>query len=279
MKYEYNTLYNHDSLAALENIKKQGLKFRCIFTDPPYGINFDKQNGYGRGDDRPNIIPGYVDIPSSQYHDFITKSISLANDCLTDDGLFILISGYTHIGSVQLALKQNNLHEINHLIWFYNFGQHCSIRHCSSHYHILIFSKKKRGHFYDKFCRIKAGEIDENGKSLNYRDRQSVITHITREKWSQKWWTTKNKLPFALIHYLYDYFIPKNDPSYSILDPFMGSCQIGKFFRSNQVNLKFTGIDIHDLYYNFACHRFKKDLYKIPVTEKIPKYAKSFSIT
>ena len=111
-----------------------------IITDPPYGIEGDKIDVHYNRKEK-HVIEGYVEIPLDEYPAFSQAWIDEAERVLRPGGSIYIVSGYSNLTDILIALRNTHLVEVNHLIWKYNFGVYTSKKYISSHYHILYYTK------------------------------------------------------------------------------------------------------------------------------------------
>lgn len=115
-----------------------------VFTDPPYGIDGDELDvHYNR--DESKVVPGYVDVPLTQYAQFSLDWIRECERVLRPGGSMYIVSGYTNLHHILNALHSTSLVEINHVIAQYSFGVSTKNKFVSSHYHVLFWAKPDRG--------------------------------------------------------------------------------------------------------------------------------------
>jgi site-specific DNA-methyltransferase (adenine-specific) len=190
-----STFYNGDCISgAAEHLTDNSVDL--IITDPPYGINGDLlHRHYNRNEDF--VVDGYVEIPRSEYADFSVRWLQEAVRVLRPGGSIYIISGYTNLIDLLNALKKTNLHEINHIIWKYNFGVFTRRKYVSSHYHILFYEKPGGKRTFNLESRYGLHEKTTDGRSLNNSDREDVWI-INREYKPGKM-KNKNELPTTLL--------------------------------------------------------------------------------
>lgn len=111
-----------------------------IFTDPPYGIDGDELDVHYHRDES-NVVPGYIDVPLSQYAKFSQDWIAECARVLRPGGSLYIVSGYTNLHHILNALHATELTEINHIIAKYSFGVSAKNKFVSSHYHVLFWQK------------------------------------------------------------------------------------------------------------------------------------------
>lgn len=140
-----------------------------IFTDPPYGIDGDNLDVvYHR--DESKVVPGYIDVPLSQYAKFSQDWISECARVLRPGGSIYIVSGYTNLHHVLNALHATNLQEVNHIIAKYTFGVNATKKWVSSHYHVLFWEKPARGKQTRTFNHMYKWQDNKD----SYNDRLTV---------------------------------------------------------------------------------------------------------
>ena len=115
-----------------------------VFTDPPYGIDGDELDVHYHRDES-KVVPGYIDVPLTQYAQFSLDWIRECERVLRPGGSMYIVSGYTNLHHVLNALHSTSLVEINHVIAQYSFGVSTKNKYVSSHYHVLFWAKPDRG--------------------------------------------------------------------------------------------------------------------------------------
>jgi len=140
-----------------------------IFTDPPYGIDGEGLDVHYHRDES-NVVPGYVDVPLSQYAEFTRNWINECERVLRPGGSIYIVSGYTNLHHVLNALHATDLKEVNHLIAKYTFGVNATKKWISGHYHVLFWEKAGKGKQQRTFNHMY--KWDDNKDS--YNDRLSV---------------------------------------------------------------------------------------------------------
>ena len=205
---EYN-IYNQDCIVGMQEYVADNT-VDMIFTDPPYGIEGDTlDKHYAR--DESFVVPGYVDVPKSQYSDFSNKWIAQCARVLKPGGSMYIVSGYSGLNCILNALGNTELQEVNHLIAQYTFGVSTKTKWVSSHYHILYYVKPPvKLKTFNTLCRFA-----DHGDS--YHDRLSVQSLKRDYKPGQL--KNKNQLPEEFVQKFIDYSSNRGDV---ILDPFMG---------------------------------------------------------
>lgn len=123
----------------------------------------------------------------------------------------MVVSGWSHIGTVLHAISEAGLTQVNHLIWRYSFGVYTTRKFVTSHYHIPYWVKPP----------LSKATFDAKTRFLDpadsYQDRQDVLDVPRKNKPGQA--KNKNQLPKALLERLLAYTTCPGDV---VLDPFMG---------------------------------------------------------
>jgi len=213
--------YNED---CIEGAKKHlaDNSVDLIVCDPPYGIDGSKlDKHYNRNEDF--VLDGYIDVPADEYERFSLDWIKQAERVLRPGGSVYIVSGYTNLRHILNAISKTTLKEINHIIWKYNFGVYTKNKFVSSHYHILYCVKPKGRVVFNTNSRFSDCEKDENGRSLNYQDREDVWM-INRE-YKPNQIKNKNELPTQLLTKIIQYSSNEND---LVCDFFLGSFSTAK---------------------------------------------------
>lgn len=136
-------IYNQSCIEGMrEHIKDESIDL--IFTDPPYGINGDQLDAHYHRDES-KVVPGYIDVPLSEYAQFSKDWINECARVLRPGGSIYIVSGYTNLHHILNALHSTNLIEINHIIAQYSFGVSTKNKFVSSHYHVLFWQKPDKG--------------------------------------------------------------------------------------------------------------------------------------
>lgn len=226
------SVYNEDCIIGMRS-KIADASIDMIFTDPPYGINGDTLHSHYHRDES-TVVPGYIDVPISEYAQF---SKSWINECvrvLRPGGSMYVVSGYTNLVHVLNALHETELVEINHLIAKYSFGVSTTKKFVSSHYHVLFWMKKESStqkrtfNTYWKFSDQKD----------SYQDRLSVQDMPREYKPGQI--KNKNQISESFITKFIMYSSNRND---IICDPFSGSFSTGR--AALRYGRKFVGFELN----------------------------------
>ena len=174
---------------------------------------------YNRKD---NVIDGYVHAPEN-YEDWSYEWIKECKRIIKNTGTIYIISGWSKLGEILNAIKKNNLHTINHVIWRYNFGVFTQKKYVTSHYHILVLGKQKKGQTFNTYCRFGPQEKNEKKQSLLNIDLEDVW-YINKE-FAPDQIKNSNKLPEALLEKIILYASNQGD---IVLDPFLGNFTTAK---------------------------------------------------
>ena len=197
---ETNIIYYED---CIENISKRIPEdsIDLIIADPPFGINF---NGKGAQYNRKSefVVSGYLEISQENYLDFTKAWIKAIYPVLKKTGSAYIISGWTNLKDILIAIDDVGFITKNHIIWKYQFGVFTKRKYVTSHYHILFLVKDEKDYFFNK--------IDHYPED---------VWEIKRDyKPGQK--KNSTKLPDALVEKIILYSSQLGD---IILDPFMGN--------------------------------------------------------
>lgn len=254
-KKTVNNLINGNCIPIMEDMDKGSIDL--IIADPPFGIKQNKNNNaYNRN--KALVMNGYIEVHMDEYDCFCDHWIYQAAHVLTPTGSMYVMSGWNNLEDVLRALRQHKLHMVNHLIWSYPFGVYTRKKYVTNYYHILFVVKNPKSYTFNRECRWKdkdRGHFEkEEGRSLNYMDRESVW-QIPRENWTGKI-KTRNKLPEELVRKMIDY---SSNPGDLILDPFFGSGQIP--FIAKQMARRYIGIEISTEIYKFGKYRVESGDY------------------
>ena len=225
-------IYNKCCIEGMKkHIKNESIDL--IFTDPPYGINGDKIDVvYNRNESK--VVPGYIEVPLSEYESFSKKWINECERVLRPGGSIYIISGYTNLHHILNALHSTKLNQINHIIAKYSFGVSTKNKWVSSHYHVLYWAKPNKGNKK----RIFNSNWKFSDQKDSYHDRLSVQDLPRDYKPNQI--KNKNQLSEKFIEKFIKYSSNKND---IVLDCFCGSFTTGRVsLRSGR---KFVGFELN----------------------------------
>lgn len=241
--------YNIDCIEGAKKYLKDN-SVDLIITDPPYGIDGDKlHKHYNR--DESNVIEGYVEIPKEEYPQFTQKWIKEAERVLKPGGSIYIVSGYTNLIHILNALHQTSLKELNHIIWKYNFGVYTKNKFISSHYHILYYTKPGKKHTFNTNAFYADFEKDNQGRSLNYQDREDVW--IINREYKPGEIKNKNELPKQLLMKMILY---SSHPEDLVCDFFLGSFSTPKVAIALGRNA--CGFEINPNAFNYQIKEIQK---------------------
>jgi len=108
-----------------------------------------------------------------------------------------VVSRYTNLADILVALKEIRLVGINYLIWKYRFGVFTRQKYISTHYHILFYAKPGGSRTFTLESRYGLIEKDTGNRSPNNADRENVWP-INRE-YKPGNMKNKNELPLPLF--------------------------------------------------------------------------------
>ena len=210
-------VYNQSCIEGMrEHVADESIDL--VFTDPPYGIDGDELDvHYNR--DESKVVPGYVDVPLTEYAKFSQNWIKECERVLRPGGSMYIVSGYTNLHHILNALHSTSLVEINHIIAQYSFGVSTKNKFVSSHYHVLFWAKPDRGQ--------KKRTFNSNWKYTDqkdsYHDRLSVQNMPRDYKPGQV--RNKNQLAEEFIEKFILYSSNRGD---TVLDCFGGGLTTGR---------------------------------------------------
>jgi site-specific DNA-methyltransferase (adenine-specific) len=209
-----------------------------IFTDPPYGIDGDNLDvHYNR--DESVVVPGYIDVPLSQYAQFSVDWIKECERVLRPGGTMYIVSGYTNLHHILNALHSTSLTEINHLIAQYSFGVSTKNKFVSSHYHVLFWQKPDKGNQKRTFN----SNWKYTDQKDSYHDRLSV-QHMPRQ-YKPGQIKNKNELSEDFIQKFIMYSSNRGD---TVLDCFGGGLTTGR--TALKYGRNFIGFELNVHAYN-----------------------------
>ena len=169
--------------------------------------------------DESKVVPGYIDVPLSQYAQFSLDWIRECERVLRPGGSMYIVSGYTNLHHILNALHSTSLVEINHVIAQHSFGVSTKNKFVSSHYHVLFWAKPDRGQ--------KKRTFNSNWKYTDqkdsYHDRLTVQNMPRDYKPGQV--RNKNQLSEDFIEKFIKYSSNRGD---TVLDCFGGGLTTGR---------------------------------------------------
>jgi site-specific DNA-methyltransferase (adenine-specific) len=156
-----------------------------------------------------------------------------------------VVMGHSNLRALLNAAHTLDLHEINHLIWKYNFGVNTTKKYVTSHYHILYYSKNKAVKpTFNTYCRFGAQEKDNSNRSLVYQDLEDVF--LIQREYAPNQIKNQNKLPEQLIRKLVMYSSNEGD---TICDFFMGNFTTA--YAAIKLGRNVTGYEINKNAYDY----------------------------
>ncbi|MBN1897431.1 MAG: site-specific DNA-methyltransferase [Spirochaetes bacterium] len=225
-----NQIIHGDAMNILPSLKDKSVDL--VITDPPFAIDFKaRKANYNRK--YKNVLEGYNEIPSSEYLEFSLNWIKQIERILKKSGSAYIISGWTNLKDILIAVEKAGFILLNHIIWKYQFGVFTRKKFVTSHYHILLCVKSKDYVF---------NKIDHYPED---------VWAIKREYWHNKL-KTPTKLPADLVKKMLLYSSREGD---LVLDPFSGSGTVPVCCR--QLKRKFLGIEINKDYVNLSHERLR----------------------
>jgi site-specific DNA-methyltransferase (adenine-specific) len=230
-------VYNENCIQGMRNHVLDN-SIDLIFTDPPYGIDGDNLDvHYNR--DESVVVPGYIDVPLSQYSQFSVDWIKECERVLRPGGSMYIVSGYTNLHHILNALHSTSLTEINHLVAQYSFGVSTKNKFVSSHYHILFWQKPDKG----KQKRTFNSNWKYTDQKDSYHDRLSV-QHMPRQ-YKPGQIKNKNELSEDFIQKFIMYSSNRGD---TVLDCFGGGLTTGR--TALKYGRNFIGFELNVHAYN-----------------------------
>jgi site-specific DNA-methyltransferase (adenine-specific) len=210
-------VYNQSCIDGMKDHVEDG-SVDLIFTDPPYGIDGDGLDVHYHRDES-HVVPGYIDVPLSQYAEFSQDWITECARVLRPGGSIYIVSGYTNLHHVLNALHGTDLEEINHIIAKYSFGVSTKKKWVSSHYHVLFWAKPEKG----QQKRIFNTNVFYTDQKDSYHDRLTVQNMPRDYKPGQT--KNKNQLSEDFIEKFIMYSSNRGD---TVLDCFGGGLTTGR---------------------------------------------------
>ena len=216
----FDVIYYED---CIENISKRidENSIDLIIADPPFGISFDgKGSQYNRKSEF--VVNGYSEITREDYLEFSKGWIKAIYPVLKETGSAYIISGWTNLKDILIAIDEAGFTTQNHIIWKYQFGVFTKRKFVTSHYHILFLVKNPKKYFFNK--------VDHYPEDVWEIKRE----YLPGEK------KNSTKLPNELVEKLLKYSSKEND---LVLDPFMGNGTTA--VACIKLNRKYVGFEIN----------------------------------
>ncbi len=197
---ELNTIYYED---CISNISKRVPEnsIDLIIADPPFGIKFDGKGAqYNRKSEF--VVSGYTEITQANYLEFSRSWLKAIYPVLKETGSAYIISGWTNLKDMLIAIDEAGFITQNHIIWKYQFGVFTKRKYVTSHYHILFLVKNKKKYYFNKVDHYPEDVWEIKREYLPGKKKNST------------------KLPDQLVEKLIQY---SSKPGDVVLDPFMGN--------------------------------------------------------
>ena len=224
-------VYNEDCVSGMQKHVRTG-SIDLIFVDPPYGIAGDELDSHYHREES-FVVPGYVDVPQSQYAEFSRQWIGECSRTLRPGGSIYIVSGYTNLHHVLNSLHATDLTEVNHIVARYSFGVSTKHKWVSSHYHVLYWSKPEGRRTFNSMWKY-------TDHKDSYRDRLTVQEMSRSHKPGQL--KNRNQLNEAFIEKFVRYSSNRGD---TVLDPFCGGFTTGR--TALRCGRKFVGFELNPL--------------------------------
>ena len=225
-------VYNQSCIDGMKDHVEDG-SVDLIFTDPPYGIDGDGLDVHYHRDES-KVVPGYIDVPLSQYAKFSQDWITECARVLRPGGSIYIVSGYTNLHHILNALHTTDLEEINHIIAKYSFGVSTKNKFVSSHYHVLFWQKPDKA----KQKRTFNSNYKYTDQKDSYHDRLSVQPMPRDYKPGQI--KNKNQLSEDFIMKFIMYSSNRGD---TVMDPFCGGFTTAR--TALRYGRKFIGFELN----------------------------------
>ena len=192
-------IHYKDCIRGMKKLDSESIDL--VIADPPFGISFSgKEAIYNR--EKSNIVDQYHEIESN-YQDFSNNWIKQLPRIMKQTASAYIISGYTNLKDILIAIDDAGLILMNHIIWKYQFGVFTKKKFVSSHYHILFVVKDPKTYFYHKIEHY----VEDVWTNINRTYKMNQMKNGT-------------KLPVGLVQRFIDF---SSKPGDLVLDPFMGN--------------------------------------------------------
>lgn len=135
------TVYLMDCIKGMQTHVEDG-SVSLAFADPPFNINYDKASSmYGYGVTQKKDIFYSDSMTIDEYYAWCMAWMQLVYNKLKENGIFILMICWNHVDELVHIARNMGFHQINRLIWNYEFAVYTKRKYASSHYHYPIFLK------------------------------------------------------------------------------------------------------------------------------------------
>lgn len=194
--------------------KWDGLNCDLAITDPPFGINFDKEKkNYNRKSS--NVVDGYVEWSKEEYNKNIEDLLDVLYRNLDDNGQALIFSGWNHSYIIQERIKNySNFKLEGKRYWLYNFVSHCSVRPSQDLYEIF-WVVKSDDWTYNEYCSTKHCQGDR---------QRNLASMFFKKNYTKDMPKYKTRLQYKPIQCIIEHHSRIGD---TIFDPLAGSGMIG----------------------------------------------------
>jgi len=251
---ELNTIYNDDCFNLLPHIRDESIDM--IFTDPPYGINY--QSNWGRDGKKLNKINNDNNL-DEWFQDFSNESYRV----LKDSTAFYCFTRYDVYPTMYQCLINSGFNIKNLLVL--QKGQKGGNGDLQAQYandcELLIYANKGRR----KFNKTELVKTDGRKGSNLYRTRLSNVWFDTSYNSYPKSTVNVSNQKDKIIHpteknaSLVDWFLLiSSNVDDVILDPFIGSGTTA--IAAINTNRQYIGIEMNDDYYELAKNRINQHI-------------------
>ena len=238
-------IYNEDCLDTAKKIADKSVHLGIF--DPPFGIGESKFDQHYKRDTS-LVIQGYQEAPAD-YSGWTLNWMTEAKRVLHDNGSMWIIIGHSKLRDILNAAHELDLHEINHLVWKFNFGVNTKCKFVTSHYHVLYYSKSAKAKpLFNLNCRFGSQERTSEDKSALFADLEDVWT--INKDYAPKEAKNQNKLPEALIQKIIQY---SSNPGDLVCDFFMGNFTTA--YMARKLGRNVCGYEINPLSYDYHFHK------------------------
>ena len=249
-----NQIFNEDCISGMQQHLPDA-SVDLVITDPPFGIEFGAKRGnYNRKAGR--VLEGYSEVKGEDYLEFTRAWLTQVRRVLKPTGSLYIFSGWNYLKDILIALDEQELNLVNHLVWKYQFGLVTTRKYVTSHYHILFASIDEKQRKFYPYARYEKDEKHAEGGSAHYKDKEDVW-NIAREYWNGDV-KTPTKLPAEIIRKILAY---SSQPGDIVLDPFLGSGQVAVV--SQMEGRQYLGFELVPDYFNFAQKRLESGTYRL----------------
>ena len=236
-------IINADCLQAADHLPDECVDLGIF--DPPFGIGEGSFNKHYKRDSS-CVVKGYQEAPEDYegYFQWTLRWLTEAIRVLKPSGSMYVIMGHSNVRALLNAAASLGLHEVNHLIWKFNFGVHTTKKYVTSHYHVLYYTKGPSvTPTFNTNCRFGAQEEAYQGGKRLYQDLEDVF-YIQRDNrpGEEK---NQNKLPDLLIQKIVQY---SSNPGDVVCDFFMGNFTTA--YVARRLGRKVCGFEVNPNAYN-----------------------------